>query len=514
MADRPLCKGTSSPITISMNNNDLPTIFGDSAVCVGESVTYTISGADTIIWPDNSFASSYTYTPLDDDLLTVTASTFCGDITWNKHIVVYPEIDLLASPDTIICDGDIVNLNLEGILNECTYLLTIIDSAGNGWGSFEGVDIKINGVLYESGVSVLDCGGTFCTTSMVIPINDGDVLTLEYTSGATDAENTVQLYDASNTELLNITNPTAGVIGTFNTTCSNAYDITWSPSTQLSDATVVNPIFSGSTSETLGASVFLNANPNCAETSNTIYLDVRPIDVPAIVGDSVICIGTTVNLNINADSVLWWGDTTNVSTTFTFAPQQDSLVTATATTFCVSNAVTSHYVVVNPLPVITTINDTTITIQDEITLTTLGGDTYYWTPDSYLSCNNCSDPIASPTETTLYNVTVTDSNGCVSNREINVEVLIPDLFIPSGFSPNNDGVNDLVEVRSLSIVSMNMKIYDRWGGLIFESTDQENSWDGTFNGKTLDAGVYVYKFESEMVDGAKIKQSGTITLFK
>ena len=514
LVDRPLCKGTSDPIIIEINNNDLPTITGDSAVCVGEPVTYTISGADSIIWPDNSFAPSYTYTPLDDDLLTVTASTFCGDITWNKHVVVYPEIDITASPDTIICDGDMVNLNLTGLLNECTYLLTLIDSAGNGWSGFEGVDIKINGVLYEAGVSVQNCGGTYCTTSMVIPINDGDVLTLEYTSGATDAENTVQLYDASNTELLNITSPTTGVIGTFNTSCNNAYDITWSPSAQLSDATITNPIFNASTPETLGATVFLNANPNCVGTSNTIYLDVRSIDVPDIVGDTVICIGTTVSLNINADSVLWWGDTTNVSTTFTFTPQQDSLVTVTATTFCVKNAVTTHYVAVNPLPIINTISDTTITIQDVITLTTTGGEIYSWSPDIYLNCNDCSDPIASPDETTTYQVTVTDSNGCVSSRTINIEVLIPDLFIPSGFSPNGDGVNDLVEVRSLSIVSMNIKIYDRWGALIFESNDQERSWDGTFNGTNLDAGVYVYKFESKMVDGMKIEQSGTITLFR
>jgi gliding motility-associated-like protein len=171
-------------------------------------------------------------------------------------------------------------------------------------------------------------------------------------------------------------------------------------------------------------------------------------------------------------------------------------------------------VVVNPLPEISTINDTTITIQDVITLTTTGGEVYSWSPDIYLNCNDCPDPIASPEETILYQVTVTDSNGCVSSRVINIEVLIPDLFIPSGFSPNGDGVNDLVEVRSLSIISMNIKIYDRWGALIFESNDQERSWDGTFNGTNLDGGVYVYKFESKMVDGAKIEQSGTITLFR
>ena len=93
-------------------------------------------------------------------------------------------------------------------------------------------------------------------------------------------------------------------------------------------------------------------------------------------------------------------------------------------------------------------------------------------------------------------------------------MIIPDLFIPNGFSPNSDGVNDLVDIRSLSIVSMTMQIYDRWGALIFESNDQENSWDGTYNGQKQDAGVYVYKFEARMVDEELIEQSGTITLFR
>jgi len=512
--DRPLCNGFDS-ITIVVNSLDMPMIFGDSVVCFGEPVTYTVSGADSIIWPDNSNDSTYTFTPQNDSLLTVIASTFCGNITWDKHIVVYPEIELTASPDTVICEGQAIPLNLDGILiNECTYLLTLSDSGGDGWDGFEGVDITINGVLYEGGFSVESCSGAGCTNSIVIPINEGDVLTLEYTSGATDAENTIELFDAAGLSLLNVTSPTAGVIGTFNTTCSNAYDIAWSPSTQLSDATIANPIFTATTPESYEAVVFLNSNPACADTSNTISIDVRSIEVPVITGDSTVCLGGTVPLSINADSVLWWGDTLNVSTSFVFTPPYDSIVTATASTFCIQNAVVTHFVEVFPLPVVSTVNDTTITIQDEVTLTTTGGEIYYWSPGTDLSCIDCSDPVASPSETTEYYVMVTDSNGCVSGKYVNIEVVIPDLFIPNGFSPNGDGINDLVEIRSLSIVSMTMQIYDRWGALIFESNDQENSWDGTYNGSKQDAGVYVYKFEARMVDEELIEQSGTITLFR
>ncbi|MBI2280905.1 MAG: gliding motility-associated C-terminal domain-containing protein [Bacteroidetes bacterium] len=512
--NHPECSVTSDSITIIVTNNVLPTITGDSAICFGSSSTYTINGADSILWANGSNDSTITFTPQNDSLLVVTALTACGTISWNKHVVVYPKIDLTATPDTVICEGQAVSLNLNGVLNECTYLLTLIDSAGNGWGNFEGVDVKINGVLYETGVTVLDCNVTTCQYSMVIPVNNGDVLSLEYTSGASDVENSIILFDASNAPIYNITNPIAGVLGTFTANCSNAYNISWSPSIQLSDPTVINPIFSAVSSQTYQSTVYLLANPNCINTSNSINVEVRSIDIPVIIGDTSICNGETITLSINADSVLWWGDTTNVNTSFTFTPQSDSLVTVTASTFCIEDTVVTHFVEVNPLPTIITIPDTTLTIQQTITLTTVGGVSYYWTPDLYLSCNDCSDPIASPIESTSYNVVVTDSNGCVSSKSINIEVLIPDLFIPTGFSPNNDGVNDIIVVRSLSIASMSIQIFDRWGGLVFESDKQERGWDGTANGEKLDAGVYVYKFEARLVSGEKVEQAGNITLFR
>jgi len=514
LTDHPQCSVLSDSITIEVDNQDLPIITGDSAVCFGDPVSFLITGADTITWPDNSNDSVYTYTPLNDDIVTVTASTVCGSMTWNKHVVVYPEINITASPDTVVCEGSPVILNLNGILDECTFLLTLIDSAGNGWAGFEAVDVKINGIIYEAGVAVPDCNGSICTTSLVIPINGGDVITLEYISGATDNENTVLLFDASNAELLNVSTPTAGVIGTFNATCSNAYSIAWTPTTQLSDPTIANPIFSSTADENYQASVQLVADNNCSGSTNTITMDVRSIENPVITGDTTLCIEESITLSINADSVLWWGDSTYVNTSFTFSPQADTLITATASTFCVSNAVVTHFVEVYPLPVINTINDTTITIQQIVPLTTSGGTNYYWSPEEYLSCIICDSPEASPIESIQYTVVVEDSNGCRSSKLISIEVLIPDLFIPTGFSPNGDGVNDEVFVRSLSIATMNLQIYDRWGGLVFETDNQERGWDGTAKGSKLDAGVYVYKFEAQLVSGEKVEQAGNITLFR
>ena len=514
LSNYPQCSVLSDSITIQVDSQDLPIITGDSAICFGEPVSFSVAGADSVLWPDNSNGNTYTFSPQNDSIIAVTASTTCGSITWNKHIVVYPELNITASPDSVVCEGNPVQLMVNGILNECTYLLTLVDSGGNGWNGFETIDVKINGITYQSGVSVPNCNNAVCYYSIVIPINEGDVITLEYNVGATDNENTVLLYDASNAEVFNVTTPTAGVIGTFNATCSNAYNIAWTPGSQLSDPSMADPIFASISSQNYQASVEIVANPNCMANTNTIALDVRSIENPEITGDTTLCIGETISLSINADSVLWWGDSTYVNTSFSFTPLTDTLITATASTFCVSNAVVNHFVEVYPLPTITTIPDTTIVIQESIVLTTTGGVIYYWTPDSYLSCNNCPDPEASPTETTTYMVQVTDSNGCSSNKLVTVEVRIPDLFIPTGFSPNNDGVNDEVLVRSLSIATMNLQIYDRWGGLVFETDNQERGWDGTAKGRKLDAGVYVYKFRARLVSGEKIEQAGNITLFR
>jgi len=161
--------------------------------------------------------------------------------------------------------------------------------------------------------------------------------------------------------------------------------------------------------------------------------------------------------------------------------------------------------------------DTSIIINESVVLTITGGDTtfsYIWSPPDGLDCATCPQPSASPTGTTTYLVNVTDTNGCVASDFVTITVLIPDLFIPTGFSPNGDGINDVVFVRSLDIKTMVFQIFDRWGGLVFETTNQKNGCDGTYKGKKLDFGVYVYKFEATLLSGKKITKSGSITLFK
>ena len=88
------------------------------------------------------------------------------------------------------------------------------------------------------------------------------------------------------------------------------------------------------------------------------------------------------------------------------------------------------------------------------------------------------------------------------------------VYIPNIFSPNEDGNNDIYLVRGKGIDLFNLAIYNRWGQLMFESTDIKSGWDGTKDGTLMDQGVFVYKLDVIMHNGKKVNQTGNITLIR
>jgi gliding motility-associated-like protein len=165
-----------------------------------------------------------------------------------------------------------------------------------------------------------------------------------------------------------------------------------------------------------------------------------------------------------------------------------------------------------------TAGDTILGINESVTLTIDGGDTYNWSPATGLNCTDCPTVIASPQSSTTYTVTGTDSVGCPYLRVVNVvvDIICGELFVPDIFSPNGIGnsENEKLCVYSNCIKSMNLGIYNRWGELIFSTDNQNDCWDGTNKGVPVMTGVYAYRLFLEQFDGEKIEKTGTITLTK
>jgi gliding motility-associated-like protein len=143
---------------------------------------------------------------------------------------------------------------------------------------------------------------------------------------------------------------------------------------------------------------------------------------------------------------------------------------------------------------------------------------YSWSPTTGLSNAEMQQTNAVVDETTLYTLTVSDGICTRSDTtEVKVYEIIcedPYVFIPNAFSPNGDNNNDVLFVRGLFIEKMIFRVFDRWGEMVFESSDPEIGWDGTFRDRKLDPDVYDYYLDVTCIGGLKSITKGNVTLMK
>jgi gliding motility-associated-like protein len=169
--------------------------------------------------------------------------------------------------------------------------------------------------------------------------------------------------------------------------------------------------------------------------------------------------------------------------------------------------------------------DLTIGIGDSIQLNLVsnaGIDSITWGNTPGLSCLDCEEPIAKPTETTTYFVTAFDENGCASGTNITIIVNQErNIYVPNVFSPNGDGINDYFEIQGGPDVRLirGFNVYDRWGAMAFNAVDYpvnspEGRWQGDHRGQPVEAGVYIYVAVVEFTDGHIEKISGEVLVMK
>ena len=146
------------------------------------------------------------------------------------------------------------------------------------------------------------------------------------------------------------------------------------------------------------------------------------------------------------------------------------------------------------------------------------GYNYYWIPPEDVDSPTSRITTATVENSHTYTVIVTDGV-CSVSTQVTVktyefvcgEVYI---FVPNAFSPNGDNENDLLFVRGKNLEKVELKIFDRWGELVFETIDQTVGWDGTFKGEKLDPDVYVYHLHVVCFDGQENLIKGNITLLR
>lgn len=151
-----------------------------------------------------------------------------------------------------------------------------------------------------------------------------------------------------------------------------------------------------------------------------------------------------------------------------------------------------------------------------------GGTTYAWSPTTDLSCSDCANPVATPQQTTTYCVVVSDStNHCEDSMCVTIYVEIPctsgglEKLMPNAFSPNDDGTNDKFCIpNNVCIQTFELRIYDRWGEKVFQTTSMTECWDGYYKGEPLNKGIFIYYFDAVLTTGDEFHRQGNISLIK
>ena len=199
---------------------------------------------------------------------------------------------------------------------------------------------------------------------------------------------------------------------------------------------------------------------------------------------------------------------------------------------CDSLVITNTVLDTQQLHVVITPMDTTINLGDSFQLsvqTNFVVDSLIWNSDvpNHLLCNSCQNPTISPSKSQSGRVTVYSNEGCSISAIFNISVFEPEedlkensVYIPSAFTPNNDGINDVFEIyvsSELNPLVRYFDIFDRWGNHIFKAEyfkpGQINSgWDGSFRGKRMDPNVFAWMVEVEFEDGEVITLKGDVSL--
>jgi len=172
--------------------------------------------------------------------------------------------------------------------------------------------------------------------------------------------------------------------------------------------------------------------------------------------------------------------------------------------------------------------DQTIKLGESIELQAITNSpdvVYTWTLADSLACLDCREAIANPIYSTQYTVSVLDTlTGCTDTDFITITVNNElDVFVPTAFSPNNDGQNDIFQLYNGVGVSevKSFSVYNRWGAQMFQAVnflpgqgDSSQGWDGYYKGKLMSQGVYIYFAEVLFKNGELVKLSGDFTLIR
>jgi gliding motility-associated-like protein len=308
---------------------------------------------------------------------------------------------------------------------------------------------------------------------------------------------------------------------------SNGLQYSWSPATALSNPNISNPVANPTVTTQYVVTVTLGR----CNARDTVVVNVNPAPIPNAGPDGFICYGQTYQLQASGGVQYRWTPSTYLSSTTISNPISTPSKDITYTLSILADAngcaslVTDEMTidVTPPLKLKTYPYDTIGYPGDQFQLLAVPNDpdatTFVWTPAVGLSDPSIANPVVTVGaigQDIQYRVIASTVAGCRGEGYVKVRVYKgPDIYVPTGFTPNNDGKNDRFTPFPVGMKSYNyFKVFNRWGQLLFSTTQLNVGWDGKWGGVEQPGGTYVWMIEGLTKDNRVVTKKGTVNLIR
>jgi gliding motility-associated-like protein len=500
----------SLPKNTSITVNPIPIVTVNSpTICSGRSATLTASGATTYSWSNGATSSVITVSPNTTANYTVTGTTLnCPSLPKTSTVTVNPT-PVISVNSTIICEGESTLLTASGA---DTY------SWSNG---LSGSSINVSPILtttYTVTGTSLSCpsipkNSVVTVSPLLVPAvtitpnkNDicfGTPIIFTATVNGTGITPTYQWFVNSIPSGNNSSQFTSSAL-------NNGDNVQLEITTTFrcsQPKTVRSNVVKAIVSKVLYNKIPLSYCKNDSAIIDTSILNIHPTPDPKF---SIIWKNGN---NITTDSVINYSVINLASGNIPFTIKFGNN--------CTVNDVMN--INVKPLPAINAVvNIPRAKYEQEVQLNVLTNQTlsYLWSPTSLVNIDSVKNPTSVIKSSVQFTVIVQDFyTKCINKDTVFVELInecTKDfIYVPTGFSPNNDGINDCFSILSPPKLSdFRMIIYDRWNEKVFETNSEKECWNGTFNGVIAATDTYSYIISFKCYNGTVLAKKGTISIIR
>lgn len=297
----------------------------------------------------------------------------------------------------------------------------------------------------------------------------------------------------------------------------------WTPAATLDNPAILTPVGTPPVTTTYQ----LQSTVGSCSSTDEVTVTVVPYPLANAGNDTSICYNTWAQLNgsHNGDSFTWspaqYLNNPNTLNPTANPPRTTAFVLAAyANQGCPKPGFDT--VIVTVLPKIRPFagNDTSVIIGQPLLFNATGGETYVWSPGTGLSSTTIANPIGiydGSFDSIRYYVEVFNQAGCSDSTSVLVKIYktVPMVFVPTAFTPNNDGRNDVIRPIAVGIQKINyFRIYNRWGQMVFSTSTNGHGWDGRIGGALQGTNVFVWIVSAVDYLGKPYFQKGTVTLIR